>query len=156
MKAEFVGGAVSESALDAAPGHPDAEAVGVMIATIAVLGARRASKLGGPNNDRLVQEAPLLEVLQQRTNRLIDFFAHTGMAFFETLVRVPAARATATAVINLNESNTILDKPAGGQHLAAKSLGLGLIKAVQIERLLRFLVERSFFCSPVDCVLYST
>ena len=45
VKAQFIGRSVSDPALHAATGHPDAEAVRMMIAAIAVLRARRAAEL---------------------------------------------------------------------------------------------------------------
>ena len=62
--AQFVGAAVGEPALDAAAGHPDGEAVDVMIAADA-LAHRRAAEFAAPDDQRVVEQAALLEVVHQ-------------------------------------------------------------------------------------------
>ena len=57
VEAEFVGRAVGDAALDAAAGHPDGEAVGMVVAAVGPLGAGRAAELGRPDDDRLVEQA---------------------------------------------------------------------------------------------------
>ena len=63
--AEFVGRADADAALDAAAGHPHGEAVGVVVAAGAfgVFGRRLAAELAAPDDERLVEQAALLEVL---------------------------------------------------------------------------------------------
>src|SRR6266566_223054 len=55
MEAEFVGGAVSDSALEAAAGHQRGEAERMMIAALAVaLHARSAAELAAHDDNRFV------------------------------------------------------------------------------------------------------
>ena len=53
---------MNDAALDAAAGHPDREAERMMIAAIGAFGARCAAELGGPDDERLVEQAALLEI----------------------------------------------------------------------------------------------
>lgn len=55
--AEVVGGAVDVAGLDAATGHPDGEAVGVVIATITALREGRSAEFAGPDDERAVEQA---------------------------------------------------------------------------------------------------
>jgi len=55
--AEIVGRAVDHAAFDAAAGHPDAEAVGVVVASVAALRERRPAKFASPDNERVVEQA---------------------------------------------------------------------------------------------------
>ena len=73
MKAEFVGGAVDVAALDAAAGQPHREAVMVVVAAVDLARVRagrgqfhrrRAAKFAAPDDQRLVEQAALLQVLQ--------------------------------------------------------------------------------------------
>ena len=72
VEAKLVGGAVDDAALDAAAGHPDGEAVGVMIAAVGALGTRCAAELGGPDDDRVVEQAALFQIVQQAGDWLVD------------------------------------------------------------------------------------
>ena len=71
--AEFVGLADADAALDAAAGHPHREAVGVVVAAgaLGVLGGRLPAELAAPDDERLVEQAAPLEVLEQAGDRLV-------------------------------------------------------------------------------------
>src|SRR5712672_3276313 len=56
MEANLVGGAVDDSGLDAAAGHPHGEAERMMIAAVGVLRAGRAAEFGGPDDDGFVEQ----------------------------------------------------------------------------------------------------
>ena len=62
VEADFVGGAVSESSLQAAAGEPATETVGVMVASFRAFFAGSAAEFGRPNDDGFVEQAALLEV----------------------------------------------------------------------------------------------
>ena len=79
VEAELVGRAVDDAALDAAAGHPDREAERMMIAAVVPLRAGRAAELGGPDDDRLVEQAALLQVLEQPGDRPVDLLALRGV-----------------------------------------------------------------------------
>ena len=70
VEADLVGRAVDDAALDAAAGHPDREAVDVVVAAVGALRAGRAAELGGEDHERLVEQAAPLQVLEQAGDRL--------------------------------------------------------------------------------------
>ncbi len=68
--AEVVGLAVGDAGLDAAAGQPDREAARMMVAAVVVgrqlaLAVDRAAELAAPDDERVVQQAALLEVLDE-------------------------------------------------------------------------------------------
>src|SRR5262249_40225631 len=65
VEAKLIGCAMDGPAFDSAAGQPDRESERVMIATIRPLRARRAAELGGPDDQRLVEQAAAFEVFQQ-------------------------------------------------------------------------------------------
>ncbi len=80
-KSKLIGGAVGETAFDAATCHPNAEAFFVVIATRWCFGARSgvvflnhrgATKFTAPDHQCLVQHATLFEVLDQSRASLVD------------------------------------------------------------------------------------
>ena len=70
--AVLVGRAVDRAALDAAAGQPDGEAERVVVAAVGALGERRPAELAAPDDQRLVEQAAGLQVLQQAGDRLVD------------------------------------------------------------------------------------
>src|ERR1043166_5500339 len=77
------------AALDAAAGEPDAEAVRMMIAAVAILGAGRAAKFAAPEDERRVEQAALGEVGQQARDRQVGLIATTLRASGVVAVRIP-------------------------------------------------------------------
>src|SRR5258705_13859349 len=68
--------AQGEAALDAAPGHPNAEAARMMIATKTVLfdfalAVGSSSKFTAPNHESIIEQAAILKVLDQRRRGLV-------------------------------------------------------------------------------------
>ena len=72
MEAELVGGAVDESPPDSAAGQPDREAVVVVVAAVGPLRAGCPTELGRPDDDRLIEQPPALEVDQEPRDRAVD------------------------------------------------------------------------------------
>ena len=81
------------AALNAAAGQGHREAVRMMIAAVGLLRSGRAAEFGADHYERLVQQAPLLEVGQQRADRLVDLVGQPRVAALEVAVRVPRAGA---------------------------------------------------------------
>ena len=73
LVADLVGRAVADAALDAAAGHPDGEAVRIVVAAglLACLRDRQPAELAAPDHQRLVEQAALVEVRQQAGDRLV-------------------------------------------------------------------------------------
>ena len=132
--AEVVGGAVNLATLDAAAGQPDAEAVGMVIAAVAVLGARRAAELAAPEDERRVEQAALRQVGQQAGGGQIGLLAAGARLRGVVAVRVPRLAGHE----DLHEADAALDQAPG--HEAASGVGARsrLIEAVEPVRGLRF------------------
>ena len=82
-EAEFVGGADGLAALHAAAGHPHREAGRVVIAAVAFFAHRRAAEFAAPDDQRLVEQAALLEVLEQPGDRLVDLAAEPAVVLLD-------------------------------------------------------------------------
>ena len=71
---EVVGGAVGEAGLDTAAGHPEGEGLDVVVSPVALaaLGHGGSAKLAAPDDERIFEQAALLQVHHQRRRGLID------------------------------------------------------------------------------------
>ena len=78
--------------------------------------------------ERLVEQAALLEVLDQAVAGLIDVAALVGQAAGDVGVRVPVV------VIDLHEPHAALDQPAGQQGRVGERAGLFDRVAIELER----------------------
>src|SRR3982751_659301 len=94
-----------------------------MITTIDLAGIRarsrefhcwRATKLATPDDECILQHAPLFQILEQGADGLVGFAGETSVAFFQIIVTVPRLAVT---VPDLNEPHAPFDQPAGNQHL---------------------------------------
>ena len=78
--AEVVRLADDVAALDAGAGHPEAEAARVMVAAVVVLGERAlridgAAELAAPDDERVVEQAALFQIGEQRGGGLVGVVA---------------------------------------------------------------------------------
>src|SRR5204863_3542931 len=97
---------------DAAAGHPDGEALGMMVAAVVVarqiaLAVNSPSELAAPYDQRLVEQAALLEVADQAVARVIDVAALQRQVARDVAVLVPAAME------DLHEAHAALDQTPG-------------------------------------------
>src|SRR5215472_608073 len=90
VEADGIGGAVNDAAFDTATGKPGAEALRVMIATIA-LSAGRAPELGAPNDQCVVEHATALQVFQQAGDGSIALCGKHRVIGLDTSVSIPLA-----------------------------------------------------------------
>src|SRR5882762_6214292 len=91
---EFVRLAVGHAALDAAAREPTAEPLAVVIppgllGRAVIFGHGQPADLAAPMDDRGVEQAERLEVLDQRGGRLVGFAAAVDKVRRNTLVVVP-------------------------------------------------------------------
>ena len=121
LDAQLVGVAHHRSALDAAAGHPGHH--GLLVVVAAGMGPEEvhgviggASEFPGPDHQGLIQQSPLLQVLQQRRDRLVGLVAPLAVLLGDIFVGVPAA------AIDLDVADTPLHQAAG--HQAPSSHGL--------------------------------
>ena len=90
FESDVVGGAVNSAALSPAAGHPDTEAArAVVAARLAVaLGDRQAPEFPAPHDQRGIQQAALLQILQERGYGLVGLTAGVLQARLQVAVRV--------------------------------------------------------------------
>ncbi len=109
--AKLIGFAV-HARLDAPARHPDREGAGVMVAPVIVeselaLTIVGSAKFAAPDNERFVQQAPLLQVGYQGRRRLIYVFGLTQNFAGQIAVGVPAL------VVKLHEAYAFFGKFSG-------------------------------------------
>src|SRR4051794_11622208 len=133
--AEIVRGAVSDSRLHAAASKPHRKAPRMVIAAIAVrsqvaLTIHRATELTAPDDERLIQQAALLQVLNESGGGLVGFFRALAELIGQAVVRVPAAMK------KLHETHAAFAQAASNQHIVGVGPWPFGVFAVQIERAL--------------------
>ena len=111
--------AIDDAAFHAPAGHPEAIATRMMVAS--VIGRRQPAlrvdgppELATPNDERLVEEAAVLEILNESPRRAVDISGLGREDLGCERVDIPAT------VIDLDESHTPLDQPPGHQHRILK------------------------------------
>ena len=119
---------------DAAAGEPHGEGVDVVVAAgrFADLAHRRAAELAAPDDERVVEQAALLQVVDQRGAGLVDVAALRRQMLLQVLGR--AAVVVPVGVVELHEPHAALDQPAGEQAVAGEAGLLAVLDAVQVER----------------------
>ena len=143
--AELVGRAVGDAALDAAAGQPDREALDVVVAAVA-LGHRRAAELAAPDDQRVVEHAALLQVLDQRRRAAWSTsLAVPAMSLLDVAVVVPVA------VVELDEPHAALGQPAG-QQAVGRERAVGPLGAVQVEHVLAARSQMSISSGTLVCM----
>ena len=129
------------------------------LAAAAIFAQRRAAELAGPDHQRFVEQPALLQILDQRGDRLVGHLGVEGQLDVEIRVMVPRG------VNDVHEPHAALDHPprqqaVGGERAelprpaAAVGLDVGLlaIDAVHVERRLRLAATgRSAPARPTAC-----
>ena len=92
-----------------------------MMVAARAFGAGRAAELGAEDDERVVQQAALLQVLEQAGDGLIDLRGELRVVGLDLRVRIPLA-AAAAAVEELHEAHAALDEPARDEALLAERL----------------------------------
>src|SRR5690606_27714301 len=106
--------------LDAAASHPQGEGAWVMVATRhgfeagAVFAEGGAAKFTAPDDEGGVEQAALLEILEQGGDRLVDHAAVVGELGVEVAVVIPGG------VDDVHEAHAALDHAPGLQAVARK------------------------------------
>ena len=73
LESKIIGRAHNGTALDAAAGKPHRKSIRIVVAALRgrQLGGGRAAKLTAPQDQRFIEQATLLQVLEQRRDRLV-------------------------------------------------------------------------------------
>src|SRR5690606_38414410 len=117
----------ADASLDAAPGHPDGEAVGIVVAAVAALGEGGAPELSRPDHEGRFEQTGALEIPDQRGDGLVDCQAVFGMAVEKFAVLVPAIAVAARAG-QFDEAHPALDETAGEETLPAEGLRVVVVR----------------------------
>src|SRR5260370_2679625 len=115
LPAEVVGSAIGHSALDASAGQPNGESMRVVVAAVVRLAAHEAAshfydgrpaEFGAAYNQRLVEEPPGFQVLDEGGKRLIRIVGVLAMQL-NIKMMVPGI---ALGVVPLHHANAALDQ----------------------------------------------
>ena len=104
LVAELVGRPVGQPAPDAAAGHPDGEPLAVVVAAVGGLAVRRAAELAGPDDQRIFQQPPLLQVGEQPGDRPVHGPDEGAVRLFDVVVGVPRPG------VELHEAHALFDQ----------------------------------------------
>src|SRR5262245_34435795 len=115
MITKIVGGTIRHTPFDAGPGDPYAECKLMVVPSIHTFGHRSTAELAAPDNERILHQAALFEIRQERCSRLISLFTNLARPFVVVFMRVPRL----TGMHDLYESHPSLNKPASQQALPA-------------------------------------
>src|ERR1700738_938492 len=134
FQAELIRASDHLPSLHTATRHPDAETVRVMVAAGALidllkLAERGSAEFAAPDHERAVEQAALLQVCEQGTNRLIGDPAVFGKPFLDVLMIVP------TRVRQHYEPHTALHHAPRQQTVSGIGPRRFTIDAVHRERL---------------------
>ncbi len=139
MKANLVSRPMHDAPFESAPCHPDGEAEVMVVASVAILRSRRATELGGEDDERFVQHPATIQIFNECGDRLVDRQRQRRVVRFDAEVSVPGP-GSAAPMLDLNESHASFDEPTGGQQLFGKVGEVRNVDAVQslgFSRLLR-------------------
>ena len=111
VNTEFVCRAVDVACFNASACQPGGEAGVVVVAAFRPLSRRGSSELAATDDKRVFEQVPLLEIRDERRDRLVTF---VGIPFVVHDVAVGVPRLPAT-VINLNHPYATFDQSAGDE-----------------------------------------
>ena len=121
---ELVGVADDLAALDAAAGHPDREAVRIVVAPFravrAAVRCRAAAEFAAPDHQRGIEQAAGFQVRQQPGDGLVGLGRARLVVLVACDVAVPVVGIHAVAVPHLHEANAALHQPPRQQAAAAE------------------------------------
>src|SRR5688572_22497561 len=104
----------------------------MVVATVRVLRSRRTSEFGGPDNQRLVHQAPLFQILQQAGDGQVGLTAERRVTRLQPSVGVPGSRPAIAAMEDLDEPRPSLHQPARRQALLPEGPRDILVQAVEL------------------------
>ena len=125
------------ASLDAAACKPIRKDIRIVVTALASLGTRHSSKFGGPQDNRLLQQAALLKVFQQRRRPDCHASRQRLMITLDIFMGVPVATRKTVIVAgpDLDESHSSFEQPASNQTLPPKVFRfLSRVDFVRISR----------------------
>ena len=124
LVAPFVARSVGDAAFDATAGQPVGEDEGVVVASLATLGAGHAAELSGPEDQGVLEHAAVLEILDERRGTFCHAERERGVVAGDVLVGIPVATREAVVVAgpDLHKADAAFEEASGGQALAAEGI----------------------------------
>lgn len=121
---------------DPATGHPDGEAARVVVSSIILgrqfaLAVNGAAKFAAPYDQRVVEQAPLLEISDQGRRGPVGIATLNRNLVGKLCMLIPASMK------QLDESHVTFSQTARQQTVESKRTGLPRLRAVQIKCVLR-------------------
>ena len=135
---KLISGAMGRSSFDAATGHPNAEALLMVIAAwggfrscagVVLLNHGRAAKFASPYHQGIVQHASLLQILDQARTSLVDIAGR----FWERVVNVRVMIPSLCE--NLNKPHSLFNQPPSEEAVACK-IGFGGVALIVVQPVL--------------------
>ena len=135
LVAIVVGRAVSDAPLHAAAGHPEREALVVVIAAVGPLPVRRATELAPPDDERIVEQAAVGKVGEQAGNGAVDLAGGVLERRAEVEVMIPVS------VRHLDEAHAGFHESPRHEALPTEGIGAVAAHAIALERLGRLVAD---------------
>ena len=101
-------------------------------------GDRQAAELSAPDDQGLIEETLLLEVGEERGDRLVGLLGEAGMVALDVAVPVPASSVCRAAGVDLHLADAALDHTASGEALGREVLALAVVEPVEPAGMFRF------------------
>ena len=120
VETEVIGLAEIHTWFDTAPGEPHSESLGMMVASFAAaqggtgFNHRSSAELTPPDDECVIEHAPLFEVFNQGGTSFVCLFALIADASFDVAVMIPAG------VVDLNETDATFCESSGEQAVIGK------------------------------------
>ncbi len=136
FQSEFIGFAMTDAALDTATCKPGCKRIGVVVAPgfRSDLGDGQSAELAAAHDERFVKHSALLQIGQQRCNRLVYLVRKTTMISFNIVVSIPALLILSAAAVKLDETHAVFDQPPGGETLTSEMSTTLIVETVQAVR----------------------
>ena len=151
---QLIGFSDAYASLDPPSGHPHGEPVGIVVSSCAlcVFGSRLATEFSPPDYQGFVQQASLLEVLEQSGDRLIGRTGMLGVVEHEVAVGIPVGVVVVAAGIHLDEPDSSFHESTGQKALSSEILCSRTVDAIETLGVFGFGVEIHGFGAEA-CIL---
>lgn len=136
---EVVGRAVAEASLHTATGHPCGIAGVVAVAAVGGLSIRGATEFAAPEDQRVLQQSPFGQVVQQPRDGLVGRAGMPAVVFLQITVLIPAA------VADFDEAHARFEQSPSHQALPTEVIGPGGADAIQRLRPGRLAAQADHF-----------
>ena len=129
---EFIGFAMTDATLDTATCKPGCKRIGVVVASGfgPDLGDGQSAELAAAHDERFVEHSALLQIGQQRGDRLVHLVRKATMIALDIIVSIPALLILSAAAVKLDEANAVFDQASGGETLPSEMSTTLIVESV--------------------------